>query len=167
MRSSPIDRAGGVLLGLFISLGGLGERRFTIKEPAQKRRSTHIVQAVPIAVTGVDALGQPFKERTTTVMVNCHGCKYQSKHRSEFDGFAGNSTARGDANRRGRCRGASCGHSASFFQIGLEFEVPGNFWGIAFPPRSWASRRRQRSNKRQSLRRRIRLRVFGRLALRA
>ena len=46
----------------------------------QKRRSTRIVQAVPITVTGVDALGQPFKERTTTVMVNCHGCKYQSKH---------------------------------------------------------------------------------------
>ena len=46
----------------------------------QKRRSTRIVQAVPIIVTGVDALGQPFKERTTTVMVNCHGCKYQSKH---------------------------------------------------------------------------------------
>jgi PilZ domain len=47
---------------------------------AQKRRSTRITQAVPITVTGVDALGQPFKERTTTVMVNCHGCKYQSKH---------------------------------------------------------------------------------------
>ena len=46
----------------------------------QKRRSTRIVQAVPITVAGVDALGQPFKERTTTVMVNCHGCKYQSKH---------------------------------------------------------------------------------------
>jgi hypothetical protein len=27
----------------------------------QKRRSTRIVQAVPISVTGVDALGQPFK----------------------------------------------------------------------------------------------------------
>src|SRR5579864_3112564 len=47
---------------------------------AQKRRSTRIAHAVPITVTGVDALGQPFKERTTTVMVNCHGCKYQSKH---------------------------------------------------------------------------------------
>ena len=46
----------------------------------QKRRSTRIVQAVPITVSGVDALGQPFKERTTTVMVNFHGCKYQSKH---------------------------------------------------------------------------------------
>src|SRR5271170_8528747 len=46
----------------------------------QKRRSTRIVQAVPITVAGVDALGQPFKERTTTVMVNVHGCKYQSKH---------------------------------------------------------------------------------------
>lgn len=47
---------------------------------AQKRRSTRITQAVPITVTGVDALGQPFKERTTTIGINCHGCKYQSKH---------------------------------------------------------------------------------------
>src|SRR6202008_3133065 len=46
----------------------------------QKSRSTRIVQAVPLTVTGVDALGQPFKERTTTVMVNCHGCKYQAIH---------------------------------------------------------------------------------------
>ncbi|MGC1912589.1 MAG: hypothetical protein WA660_12210, partial [Candidatus Acidiferrales bacterium] len=46
----------------------------------QKRRSTRIVQAIPLTVAGVDALGQPFKERTTTTMVNCHGCKYQSKH---------------------------------------------------------------------------------------
>ena len=47
---------------------------------AQKRRSTRIAQAVPITVTGVDALGRPFQERTSTVVVNCHGFRYQSKH---------------------------------------------------------------------------------------
>ena len=46
----------------------------------QKRRSTRIAQSVPVTVIGVDALGQAFKERTSTVSVNCHGCKYQSKH---------------------------------------------------------------------------------------
>ena len=46
----------------------------------RKRRSTRIVQAVPLVVTGVDALGRPFAERTSTLIINCHGCRYQSKH---------------------------------------------------------------------------------------
>ena len=35
--------------------------------------------------------------------------------------------------------GAASAHGARTSQIGLEFEVPGNFWGIAFPPEDWAS----------------------------
>src|SRR5256884_472071 len=46
----------------------------------RKRRSTRIVQAVPLLVTGVDALGRPFVERTSSLIINCHGCRYQSKH---------------------------------------------------------------------------------------
>src|SRR5277367_5233832 len=46
----------------------------------RRRRSTRIVQAVPLTVTGVDALGRPFTERTSTLIINCHGCRYQSKH---------------------------------------------------------------------------------------
>src|SRR5262245_58506162 len=46
----------------------------------RKRRSTRIVQAVPLQVTGVDALGRPFVERTSSLILNCHGCRYQSKH---------------------------------------------------------------------------------------
>src|SRR5258708_30662280 len=46
----------------------------------RKRRSTRIVQAVPLTVAGVDALGRPFNERTSTLIINCHGCRYQSKH---------------------------------------------------------------------------------------
>src|SRR4030088_1896857 len=47
---------------------------------SQKRRTTRIVQAVPLTVTGVDALGRPFQERTSTLIINCHGCRFQSKH---------------------------------------------------------------------------------------
>src|SRR5207302_4131254 len=46
----------------------------------RKRRSSRIVQAVPLVVTGVDALGRPFVERTSSLIINCHGCRYQSKH---------------------------------------------------------------------------------------
>ena len=111
----------------------------------QKRRSTRIVQAIPVTVTGVDALGQPFKERTTTVMVNCHGCKYQSKHyvpknsaisleipSTEPDGKPKVAVGRVIWVQRPRT-------VRELFQIGIEFDVPGNVWGIAFPPSDWFS----------------------------
>ncbi len=108
----------------------------------QRRRSTRIVQAVPISVTGVDALGQPFKERTTTVMVNCHGCKYQSKH---YVPKGSPITLEVPHTDPGRLRTVQ-GHVVwvqrprtvrELFQIGLEFETAGNIWGIAFPPDDW------------------------------
>ncbi|MFZ3216240.1 MAG: hypothetical protein WA192_09295 [Candidatus Acidiferrales bacterium] len=109
----------------------------------QKRRSTRIVQAVPITVTGTDALGQPFKERTTTVMVNCHGCKYQSKHYVPKNSMVTLDIPRpegGPYHTQGRVVWVQRPRTVrELFQIGLEFEIPGNFWGIAFPPEDWAS----------------------------
>jgi hypothetical protein len=35
-----------------------------------KRRTKRIIQAVPVTVTGVDALGRPFQERTSTLTIN-------------------------------------------------------------------------------------------------
>ncbi len=109
----------------------------------QKRRSTRIVQAVPITVSGVDALGQPFKERTTTVMVNCHGCKYQSKHYVPKNSMVTLEIPRMEPGVPPRI---VPGHVVwvqrprtvrELFQIGLEFEAAGNVWGIAFPPEDW------------------------------
>jgi hypothetical protein len=108
----------------------------------QKRRSTRIVQAVPLTVTGVDALGQPFKERTTTVMVNCHGCKYQSKHYVPKNSMVTLDIPRqqGQPARsvQGRVVWVQRPRTVrELFQIGLEFETAGNVWGIAFPPEDW------------------------------
>ncbi len=101
------------------------------------------MQAVPITVTGTDALGQPFKERTTTVMVNCHGCKYQSKHYVPKNSMVTLDIPRpegGPFHTQGRVVWVQRPRTVrELFQIGLEFEVPGNFWGIAFPPEDWAS----------------------------
>src|ERR1700746_2538037 len=110
----------------------------------QKRRSTRIVQAVPLTVTGVDALGQPFKERTTTVMVNCHGCKYQSKHYVPKNSMVTLDIPTPEPGRpphsvQGRVVWVQRPRTVrELFQIGLEFETPGNVWGIAFPPDHWA-----------------------------
>ena len=109
----------------------------------QKRRSTRIVQAVPITVAGVDALGQPFKERTTTVMVNCHGCKYQSKHYVPKNSTIKLEIPRTDPSQpvrlmQGRVVWVQRPRAVrELFQIGLEFETAGNVWGVAFPPEDW------------------------------
>jgi hypothetical protein len=110
---------------------------------AQKRRSTRIAQAVPITVIGVDALGQPFKERTTTVTVNCHGCKYQSRHYVPKDSAVTLEIARLDTELPprvviGRVVWVQRPRTVrELFQIGLALETPGDVWGMAFPPEDW------------------------------
>ena len=109
----------------------------------QKRRSTRIAQAIPITVSGVDALGQPFKERTTTVMVNVHGCKYQSKHYVPKNSIVTLEIPRPEPTLpprtiTGRVIWVQRPRAVrELFQIGLEFEIAGNVWGIAFPPEDW------------------------------
>jgi PilZ domain-containing protein len=109
----------------------------------QKRRSTRIAQSVPITVTGVDALGQTFKERTSTVSVNCHGCKYQSRHYVPKNSMVTFEIPLPQDDQpprivEGRVAWVQRPRSVKeLFQIGVEFVVPGNVWGIAFPPADW------------------------------
>src|SRR6266404_2753216 len=110
---------------------------------SQKRRTTRIVQAVPLTVTGVDALGRPFQERTSTLIINCHGCRYQSKHyvlKNMWVTFEvpHNESGRDPRTVRARVTWIQRPRTVrELFQIGVELEVPGNVWGIAFPPGDW------------------------------
>ncbi len=109
----------------------------------QKRRSTRVVQAIPLTVTGVDALGQPFKERTSTIVINCHGCRYQSKHYVPKNSQVTLEIPRPEPDKplrvvHGRVVWVQRPRTVrELFQIGAEFRVPGNVWGIAFPPDDW------------------------------
>ena len=47
---------------------------------SQRRRSERLSKSVPLIVRGIDLLGQPFEERTSTIALNLHGCRYPSKH---------------------------------------------------------------------------------------
>src|SRR5438309_7953768 len=109
----------------------------------RKRRSTRIVQAVPLVVTGVDALGRPFMERTSSLIINCHGCRFQSKHyvlknmwvKLEIPHQESGQAPRGV---RGRVAWIQRPRTVrQLFQVALELEIPGNVWGIAFPPEDW------------------------------
>ena len=109
----------------------------------KRRRSTRIVQAVPLTVTGVDALGRPFQERTSTLVINCHGCRYQSKHYVLKNMWVTLEVPHPETGQEPRCvRGRVTWIQRprtvrELFQIGVELEVPGNVWGIAFPPQDW------------------------------
>jgi len=111
----------------------------------RKRRSTRIVQAVPLVVTGVDALGRPFAERTSTLIINCHGCRYQSKHyvlKNMWVNLEVPHAEPGHPPRRVRGKVAWIQRPRTvrqLFQVALELEAPGNVWGIGFPPEDWFS----------------------------
>jgi hypothetical protein len=47
---------------------------------ALRRRSTRVLQALPLIVRAVDALGRPFQDLALTETVNCHGCRYRAEH---------------------------------------------------------------------------------------
>jgi len=109
----------------------------------RKRRSTRIVQAVPLEVTGVDALGRPFVEHTSSLILNCHGCRYQSKHyvlKNMWVTLEVPHPETGQPPRTVRGRVAWIQRPRTvrqLFQVALELEVSGNVWGIAFPPEDW------------------------------
>jgi hypothetical protein len=112
-------------------------------EELRKRRSTRIVQAVPLTVTGIDALGRPFTERTSTLIINCHGCRYQSKHYVLKNMWVSlevphPETGRPPRSVRGRVAWIQRPRTVrQLFQVALELEIPGNAWAIAFPPQDW------------------------------
>jgi hypothetical protein len=121
------------------------ENAMNAGEELRKRRSSRIVQAVPLVVTGVDALGRPFVERTSSLIINCHGCRYQSKHyvlKNMWVTLEIPHTEAGQPPRQVRGRVAWIQRPRTvrqLFQVALELELPGNVWGIGFPPEDWGN----------------------------
>jgi hypothetical protein len=115
----------------------------TIATGVDKRRSTRVVQAMPIKVHGVDALSEPFIERTTTVMVSCHGCKYQSKHYVPKGSVVTIEIPRRNPAAPARIITGSViwvqrpNQAKDLLHIGLEFDVPGNVWDYSAAPDDW------------------------------
>src|SRR5260370_11800809 len=111
----------------------------------RKRRSTRIVEAVSLVVTGVDALGRPFVERTSSLIINCHGCRCKSKHyvlKNMWVTMEMPHPETGQPPRTVRGRVAWMQRPRTvrqLFQVALELEVTGNVWGIAFPPEDWSA----------------------------
>src|SRR6266699_3464171 len=123
----------------------VSERAVNESTELRKRRSTRIVQAVPLVVTGVDALGRPFVERTSSLIINCHGCRYQSKHYVLKNMWVTMEIPHAETGQpphtvRGRVAWIQRPRTVrQLFQVALELEVSGNVWGIGFPPEDWTA----------------------------
>jgi hypothetical protein len=98
---------------------------------------------VPITVSGVDALGEPFRELTTTLSVSCNGCKYKSKNYVQRDSLVTVELTHPNPRLsprvvRGRARWVQRPRNLrDQYEVGLEFVVSGNVWGIVAPPPDW------------------------------
>lgn len=108
----------------------------------QRRRSERISESIPLIVRGIDLLGQPFEERTSTLALNLHGCRYSSKHHLPRNTWITLQIPQGGETRNVRARVAwiQRPHSVrEFFQIAVELESPANIWGMESAPESWRS----------------------------
>ncbi|HEX4004357.1 MAG TPA: PilZ domain-containing protein [Candidatus Acidoferrales bacterium] len=110
---------------------------------SEKRRSSRVPAAIPITVSGVDALGEPFRELTTTLSVSCSGCKYKSKNYVQRDSLVTLEVTHPNPRFsprvvKGRARWVQRPRNLrEQYEIGLELLVSGNIWGLASSPPDW------------------------------
>ena len=114
--------------------------------PAESRRSTRIEKSLPLIVLGRNRMGEPFMERTVSVTLNMHGCRYPSRHDYGVGTWVTlqlvglNSSEEKPATVRAMVRSIHPpGSLRELPQVGVELETPANVWGIAPPPADWTS----------------------------
>ncbi|HTC67095.1 MAG TPA: hypothetical protein VK685_08180 [Candidatus Acidoferrum sp.] len=107
------------------------------------RRSTRVEHPVTLIVLGKNGLGQPFQEKTASVSVNLHGCRYPSRHEYPVGSWVGLQVVHPDRQARSpliraQVRSVHTPDSPrELFQIGVELEIPSNVWGVSTPPEDW------------------------------
>ncbi|MGH9772120.1 MAG: PilZ domain-containing protein, partial [Candidatus Acidiferrales bacterium] len=108
----------------------------------ERRRSERILQSLPVIIRGIDLLGQPFEERSSTLNLNLHGCRYASRYHLPKNTWVTLEILRGDERENVRARVAWIQRPHSIrelFQIAVELESPGNCWALDETPANWAS----------------------------
>jgi hypothetical protein len=101
------------------------------------RRSTRLPLEVPVLVTSLDP-AQPFSEPGNTTLVNAHGCGLIVPRalapgipvRLEIVSAKRHTTAHVS-------EVVPLGGDPETWLVGLELDIPGNFWGIDYAPSDW------------------------------
>lgn len=106
----------------------------------ERRRSERVMQSLPVIIRGIDPLGQPFEERSSTLDLNLHGCRYASKYHLPRNSWVTLEIVHGAERDNVRARVAWVQRPRSvreLFQIAVELESAGNFWVIETTPVDW------------------------------
>jgi hypothetical protein len=117
----------------------------------QKRRTTRVYREIPLRVQGTDAFLAPYQDQVSTVAVNCHGCRYQSRHEVLQGDVVLLQVMRpglddSSSSRRARVKWVERRPNKDRpFEVAVELESPGNIWGIATQPDDWVAVREQQS----------------------
>jgi len=101
------------------------------------RRSTRLPLEVPVLLTSLNPTA-PYSEQCNTTLVNAHGCglivprvlTQGIQVRLEIVSAKRHTTAR-------VAEVVPLGGDPETWLVGLELEVPGNFWGIEYAPADW------------------------------
>jgi tetratricopeptide (TPR) repeat protein len=108
-----------------------------------KRRSTRVLHAVFLTVSGNDGYGRSFREETGTLELSFQGCRYFSKHSVPRNSWLTLEMPGGDPGVDAHCYPArvawvrKCRNLPHLFQIGVELDQPGNIWNLSDPPEDW------------------------------
>lgn len=112
-----------------------------------KRRSSRISKSIMLAVKSIDASRAPYREEVTTGSISCHGCTYKMRHEPRSGDIVVLDTGLSSAGHSGfpsRARVKSIQRlntsNDPTYNVGVEFEIAGNIWGIPSPPADWFPR---------------------------
>ncbi|HLY60471.1 MAG TPA: hypothetical protein VKV95_06860 [Terriglobia bacterium] len=106
--------------------------------PINRRRSTRIEYVAPIAISGRDATGQPFREETETIMVSAHGANFKTRARLLIGmQLTVVNLLEGIAERAICIRVAPPEHPEDPQIVAIQLVIPRNVWGMKDPPADW------------------------------
>jgi hypothetical protein len=109
----------------------------------ESRRSTRIDRVMPLVVLGQTKTGLSFQEKTSTVSLNLHGCRYASRHEYALGSSIGLRVLQADGETissviRAFVRSVHPpANPRELFQVGVELEAPANIWNISPAPMDW------------------------------
>jgi len=96
------------------------------------RRSTRLSLQIPVVITSQD-----FREECKTVVVNAHGCGVIVHQRLKNETPVAVKLVSNGRSKKGRIALAIPVIDDTSWLLGVDFDIPENFWGIETPPSDW------------------------------